>query len=139
MRRCSLSTLCLGRSFVSCRKDHNCLRVVSPKIQRILLPSHPNIVLFVNELINVQVDTYIKIRSSMKIPKAYSSKIVKKQVFLQKHINKVLKNEIKKLEFVKIVSYHFRENKQEQFLILYTCMCNYSYLLLFCAVFRLYH
>nr|CAI5820711.1 unnamed protein product [Callosobruchus analis] len=60
---------------------------------------YPNFFLFINELINVQVDTYIKIRSSLKIPKMYSTKTVQKQVFLQKHIDKVSKMKQQNLNF----------------------------------------
>nr|CAI5843005.1 unnamed protein product [Callosobruchus analis] len=67
IRRCNLSTLYLGRSFVFVEGTT------------------------INQLINVQVDAYIRIRSSLKTPKMYSSKTVQKQVFLQMRIDKVRK------------------------------------------------
>lgn len=73
--------------------------------------SHPNIFLFVNELINVQVETYIKIRSSAKCKKTYPAKTVQRQKFLEEQIDNLAKNKITKFDFVKKVSYHFRNVK----------------------------
>nr|CAI5821968.1 unnamed protein product [Callosobruchus analis] len=103
---------CIWADHSSCvERTTNACESFQQKFNGSFYQSYPNIFLFINELINVQVDTYIKIRSSLKIPKMYSTKTVLKQVFLQKHIDKVSKNEAAKFEFVKIVSYHFREIK----------------------------
>lgn len=94
----------LERTTNACESFHQ-------KFNESFYSSHPNIFLFINELLNVQVDTYIKMRSALKCKKLYSTKTLDKQKYLQKQIDNLRKNLITKFEFVKQVSYHVRISK----------------------------
>lgn len=68
--------------------------------------AHPSLYVFVQNLIEFQMDTYIKINSINKTAKI-KDKIVKNKIaFLERMIQNVNSNQITRLDFVKLVSYH---------------------------------
>lgn len=74
--------------------------------------AHPNIWIFINVLLNCQIDSYIKQRSTKIVQKFYDPASLERQEFINSLIE-LLKNEtITVMEFVKAVSYRFNIAKK---------------------------
>lgn len=66
--------------------------------------SHPSIFKFVDILLNFQTETYIKIVTANKFPKALKADIRKKKQFVETKIREYMSNEIDRTTFIKCVS-----------------------------------
>lgn len=70
--------------------------------------THPHIFQFINTLIDLQSDTYIRIRSAnSNLKKIYSAKTIKNKEFLEKQIIKFKNREISRFTFVKSIGHYF--------------------------------
>jgi len=68
--------------------------------------THPSIFIFIQELLNVQAETYVKCNSVSSIHRSRNLAIKKKQEFIEDKIKKYNDKEISKLSYVKMVSYY---------------------------------
>lgn len=90
----------LQRTTNACESFHS-------KFNSLFYNPHPNIFQFLEVLKNIQIDTYIKIRSSSQPKKVYRRALQERQQFVNRKIEQLRQNEISRLEFVKYMSYKF--------------------------------
>lgn len=73
--------------------------------------THPSIFIFIEKLKEFQVDTYVKI-NSLQIPAKIKDTTVKaKLAFLEKMVDKLRSQQIRRLDFIKAISYHSYNSK----------------------------
>lgn len=76
-----------------------------------LYQTHPHLFIFVNELLSVQSETYIKC-NSINTPHRFNTVTKKKQNFIANKISEYKNNELTKLDYVKIVSHYYAYNNK---------------------------
>jgi hypothetical protein len=86
----------LNRTLNNCESFHS-------KLNSCFYSGHPNIFVFINELLEVQSETYIKCRSN-------GTKESKKQIFLREEMSRYTGNLITRYQFIKTMCYTFLPN-----------------------------
>jgi len=90
----------LNRTTNSCESFHS-------KLNSCFYSGHPNIFVFINELLEVQSETYIKCRSN---GTKKSKKQQEKQIFLREEMSQYTGYLITRYQFIKTMCYKFLPN-----------------------------
>lgn len=72
---------------------------------------HPNIAIFVNKLLEFQVDSYIKIQR-IQLNRYLPSHMLKSKNFVEKLLSDLNLGNKSRIEFVKAISYRYRVNNK---------------------------
>ena len=88
----------------SIERTTNCCESFHSKFNSCFYSAHPNIFQFMDVLKEVQIETYIKLRSSNKLQNLKSKN---KEIFIKTEMDKYKNNEISRFEFLKNVCYKF--------------------------------